>query len=138
MNISETIKIGFYRTIQYVFFLLLIISFYPHNIMAQEKEQISSWIEKEIQTEKMRFNAFFKNESERKIKNLSYQFNGWKQSESGSSNISQSGQFEAAPGKKISLSTIELNNIQNGMLNLKLEIFHRDSLIATDSLEIKR
>jgi hypothetical protein len=106
--------------------------------MAQEKEQISSWIEKEIQTEKMRFNAFFKNESERKIKNLSYQFNGWKQSESGSSNISQSGQFEAAPGKKISLSTIELNNIQNGMLNLKLEIFHRDSLIATDSLEIKR
>ena len=124
--------------VRFVFFLGLIIFFYSGNAMAQEKQKIYSWIEKDTQTENLRFNAFCRNESKDIIKDLSYQFNGWKQSETGSSNISQSGKFEAEPGKKISLSTLELNNIQKGMLNLKLEIFYKDSLIATDSLEIKR
>jgi hypothetical protein len=115
----------------------LIIFFSSANTMAQEKNRIDSWIEKDAHAPNLCFRAYFKNQSETAIKHLSYRFRGWKNSESGTSNITQSGQFKARPGKKVTLSTIELNRVEDGTVSLKLEIFQRDTLIAVDSLEIK-
>ena len=121
--------------LRYITIALLFTLFYD-GAMAQEKQNISTWIEKETSAENLRFTVYAKNNSENTITDLSYQFHGCKKSESGTSNIKQSGKFEAKPGKKISLSTLGLNNIQKGIIDLKLEIYYKDSLIAVDSLII--
>ena len=121
---------------KFVFFLFFPMLFFSWESTAQIKNNISLGIEQKTLAENVQFNAWCRNETEDTIKNLSYQFYGWKKSASGTSNISQTGKFELKAEKKISLSSIKLNNIQEGMINLKLEIFHGDSIIGVDSLKI--
>jgi len=109
------------------------------NTKAQEPKEISSWIEKDMQSgETATFKSYFKNDSEVTIEGLSYEFTSLKDSKSGKSNIKQSGKFSAKPRQKITLSTIRLNSAQNvtKTFKLQLKIFHRDALIHTDSLII--
>jgi len=104
---------------------------------AQHHTRIASWIEKQTQTSNLAFTAWFKNDSSLTIKNLSYQFNGWKKSQAGTSQISQSGKFKAKAGKTKSLATIQWGEDREAEITLKLEIFHQNELIATDSLNLK-
>jgi len=122
---------------KFLFFLFFPLLFFSLDNTAQIKNNITYGIEQKTLAEILQFNAWCKNDTEDTIKNLSYQFYGCKQSASGTSNISQSGKFELMAEKKISLSSIKLNNIQEGMINLKLKIFHEDSIIGADSLKIK-
>jgi hypothetical protein len=115
----------------------LLLTLFGGAAAAQHHTRIASWIEKQTQTPNLAFTAWFKNDSSQTIKNLSYQFNGWKKSQAGTSQISQSGKFKAKAGKTKSLSTIQWGEEQEAEITLKLEIFHQNELIATDSMKLK-
>jgi len=115
----------------------LLLTLFGGEAAAQHHTRIASWIEKETKTSNLVFTAWFKNDSTHTIKNLSYQFHGWKKSQAGTSQTSQSGKFKAKAGKTKSLATIQWGEEQDAEITLKLEIFHENELIATDSLKLK-
>jgi len=115
----------------------LLLTLFGGEAAAQQHARIASWIEKQTQTSNLTFTAYFKNDSSATIKNLSYQFEGWKKSQAGTSQVSQSGKFKAKAGKTKNLATIQWGEDPEAETNLKLEIFHENELIATDSLKLK-
>lgn len=124
------------KTLPVITFLLACCSI---SAKAQQTKQIACWIEKDTQSEEAtNFKSYFRNDSKATIEDLSYEFTSLKESKSGKSNIKQAGKFSAKPGQEITLSTIQLNSGQSRskVFKLQLKIFHRDSLINTDSLII--
>jgi hypothetical protein len=105
--------------------------------MAQNRHNISSWIEKDTPTKDLSYTAYFKNHSTHSIQFLHYKFHLWKNSPNGTSKIYQSGDFSINPEEKISLSTIKLKQEKIVRIDMKLEIYHKDSLIIKDSLVMK-
>jgi len=114
------------------------LSFLSTTIMGQEKQDISSWIEKDIKKQKLCFTAYFRNESKDIIKELSYEFSGSKKSPGGNSNVKQSGKFKAEPAEKITLSTVSFGTNQSKQTKITclLKIYQKNSLLCTDTLDI--
>jgi uncharacterized protein YcfL len=134
----KSINLNYFKQIFIVFTVFLLISCAGiKGIMAQTKQHISSWIEKDTLKENLSYTAYFKNNSNESINALHYKFHLWKNSSGGTSKIFQSGDFSINPEQKISLSTIELNQSQIVRIDMKLEIYHRDSLIIKDSFVMK-
>lgn len=91
-----------------------------------------------MEKQQLCFTAHFRNTSQERIKDLSYQFTGKKEAQGNVSHTNQSGDFEAEPGKKIELSTLSFNDQQDTIDHIEcvLKIYHKKSLLVSDTLKI--
>ena len=127
-------KSAFYS---FVFLAVIYITFLPHSTMAQKNNPLKAEIRQTEHDDQWTFTACFKNDSTSTLSNLSYSFEGLKKGNGGTSSTSQSGRFEAKPGRETELATIRYNAITRGKIELKLTILHDQTPIAGDTLEIK-
>jgi len=120
----------------FVFFMVIYVTS-PSDAMSQDNKTYTAEIEQNTEKTPWTFTACFINESSQTMSNLSYRFKGLKKGNGGTSNTSQSGAFEARAGEKTSLATIRYNALTEGKIELTLEILHKETPIARDTLEIK-
>ena len=127
-----------YKPVFYIsLFLLVIYITFSSNVMSQDNKSYQARIEQNTEKDPWTFTASFRNDSSKALSELSYRFKGLKKGNGGTSNTSQSGKFEARSGEKVSLATIRYNAITEGKIEITLEILHKETSIASDTLEIK-
>ena len=120
----------------FIFFAVIYITL-PSNAMSQNNKPYKAEIEQNTQKDSWTFTAWFINDSSQVMSELSYRFEGLKKGNGGTSNTSQSGRFEAKPGQETKLATIRYNALTDGKIELTLEIFHHETSIVRDTLEVR-
>ncbi len=116
---------------------VIFITFSNLSMAQTDKDHYKAWIEKDTKGDQWTFKAQFRNDGPEAMNNLSYRFKSLKNADGSTSNSKQSDAFEAKPGEKITLATQKYNAITSGQIELILEILHKETPIARDSLDIK-
>ena len=119
----------------FLLFFLVLTGMIPVDKSGQQSDEseMKAWIESSHEDDSYTFSGRFLNETGTEI-SCTYQLKVGRSGRSGISSSSQRGQFTAAPGKEVNLSTISVNIQDNDFCRVGLSVWLDEQLIAGDTL----